>query len=134
MTILKKEKIFHLFLYFLLLFSLVKSEVETTELSIGKAYNQTSFIDEKYFYSINLSSMKNITKIFIDIIIFTGDIEVNKPFTNNNDFVVDQYESINKIFISIKINQNPQLPDKFKSISNSFYKILYNFAVEGIDD
>ena len=78
--------------------------------------------------------MKNITKIFIDIIIFTGDIEVNKPFTNNNDFVVDQYESINKIFISIKINQNPQLPDKFKSISNSFYKILYNFAVEGIDD
>lgn len=128
MVILKKEKLFHLFLYFLLLFSLVKSEVETTELSIGKAYNQTSFINEEYFYSMNLLSMKNITKIFIDVIIFTGDIEVNKPLTNNKDFVVDQYESINKIFISIKINQNAQLPDKLdfsiKSISNSFYKIL----------
>ena len=135
---LKKEKISHLFLYFLLLFSIVNSEDETTELTFGKIYNQTSLTNEEHFYSIDLLSIKNLKKVFIDVIIFTGDVEVNTHFTHPNDLSVGHYQLINKIFLSVKIKPDSPIPDKLvysiKAKSNAFYMLINNFAVEDIED
>ena len=134
----KKEKLFHLFLYFLFLFSFVKSLDEPTQLIIGKSYNQTSLENEEYYYKINPSGIPNIKKIFIDVMTYIGDVEVITHFTNEAGLDVGHYSSINKIFLSIKIKENAELPDELvfsiKAKSNAFYMVLNNFASEDIDD
>ena len=96
-------------------------------IELNHYYQQTSF-KEKIYYNISSINTTDVMKIFIDIIIYFGDVEANIIKISNSDKIkIGNYTSINKIYFSIKLNEGinevNNLNFYVNSKSNSFYLI-----------
>ena len=98
-------------------------------------FNQFALNGQTHNYKIKLSHQSNIKKVFIDIMTYVGDVEINTYFPEEVKF--DQYAAINKIFISVKINDNIMCEELRFSVTgkrNTYYSILINFGKENVED
>ena len=100
-----------------------------------KFFNQYAIKGESNNYIIKIARESNIKKVFIDIMTYVGDVEVNIDKFKDENVDSDQYIAINKIFISAKLNNKKsddinELYFSVKGLSNTYYTILVTFAKE----
>ena len=98
-------------------------------------FNQYAFKNEVHNYKIQIAKENKIQKIFIDVMTYIGDVEVT---LNDDKIPYSQYFSINKIYISVKIDEYPDILDeidlKIKAKDNTYYTVLVNFGRTGEED
>lgn len=122
----KTQKIFIFFIFNCLFFSFSSSE----EIYLGKFYNQTSLKGEENYYTIKLSN-DNKNAVFIDVIIYVGDVEINVL----TDISSQETISVNHIILKINnIQENlEELLFKIKAKTNSYYLLFVDYGNYDID-
>ena len=114
--------------------TLIYKDNDYIELIEDKIFNQFILEDQVHNYKIKIAGESGIKKIFIDIMIYVGEADVNISDFKNKELNTDLYYQINKRFISVKINGNSEdVEDLFlfvKGINNAYYTILMTFANE----
>ena len=115
--------------------SLIYKDDDNILLLEEKFFNQYAVAKQKHNYKINVAKESNIKKIFIDIMTYVGDVEVNTDKFKEENVDSDKYIAINKIFISAKLNNKKsedinELSFSVSALSNTYYTILVNFAKE----
>ena len=116
--------------------SLIYKKDSSIELIEEKFFNQYALIDEEYNYKIKLGKETDIQKVFIDIMTYVGDVKINiDQITKGLGIDADIYDSVNKIFISVKTNGAPleELNFSIKGLNNTYYTILVTFATSKND-
>lgn len=110
-------------------------EEETKELNENVLYNQTAFQNEEYKYKINIPYNSSIKRVFIDVLTYAGEVEVNISYPHNLE--VNDYISINKIYLSVKIKDNTfnnsdtgYIIFYVKALTKTFYTILCNLGTD----
>ena len=112
-----------------------KDNIDTIQLFEEHFFNQFALNEQKHNYKIKISKETKIKKVFIDIMSYVGDVEVNTNFPST--VRADQYVAINKIFISAKITENLEPEDLIFTVTaknNTYYTILVNFGREEIEE
>ena len=88
--------------------------------------------DQVLNYKIRKGKESGIKKIFIDIMIYVGNVDININDLEKKGLKADLYCQINKIFISAKINGNSEniedLIFSVKGLNNTYFTILITFA------
>ena len=127
----------NLFYTLLILFSFINS----IPLKFGEFYHQIFDTNHIETYEVNVSEEnwnKDIQKIFIDILTYVGEVEVNTDNINKKELTVSQYISINKIYLSLKtFPQYEKLSDfsfSVKSLSNAYYIVHASLGREDVED
>ena len=115
---------------FLSFFFLVTNYPNNKIIELDQYYQEISFKDTKYYKLLSINTT-DVKKIFIDIIIYIGDVEANIFDLSNSDKInIGSYTSINKIYFSINldegINEVNDLNFFVNAKSNSFY-IIYAY-------
>ena len=116
--------------------SLINKENTVIRLNEESFFNQYALNNQEHFYKIQLGAESDIQKVFIDIMTYVGDVQINtKPITDLG-IAADQYDSVNKIFLSVKINGKiiDELNFSIKGMSNTYYTILVTFAKNKNDE
>ena len=112
--------------------TLIYKDNDYIELFEDYFFNQFVLQNQIQNYKIKIAKQSNIKKIFIDIILYVGDVDVNITNLGKNGLKADLYYQINKIFISVKINGNSEyvedLDFSVKGINNTYYTTLITFA------
>ena len=112
--------------------TLMNKEEAKIELIEDQYFNQFATKNQKDNYKIKIMGESKIYKIFIDIMTYVGDVNVTTSFPSGVTY--SQYTSINKIYLSVKIDINSESLKEInftvKSISNSYYTILVNYGRE----
>ena len=100
------------------------------ELRDNKYFNQYALSKHEHKYKINLSKEPGIAKVFIDIMTYAGNIEVNKKEIEDKGITADQYDAINKIFLSVKIEGKiyDDISFSITALDNTYYTILVTYA------
>jgi hypothetical protein len=100
------------------------------ELRDNKFFNQYALINEQHRYKINLSKEPGIQKVFIDIMTYVGEIIINTDGITSKGIRADQYESINKIFLSVKVEEKAidEISFTINATDNAYYTILVTYA------
>jgi len=113
-------------------FILINEAQDIIELDKGKFYKNIIYKEDEQKYIIKVSNESNIYKIFIDIMIYVGEVKVNLP----NNLNVSQYTDINKLYLSIKVNGGKidELIFSIKGLSNSSYAVSFNIGKEDEED
>ena len=110
--------------------SLIYNERDKIQLIEDQMYNQFAPKYKTNYYKINLQHESDINKVFIDVLTFTGEVIINTDPKDGITF--DQYISVNKIFISAKINKPSEQLDEItfsiKATTNSYYTVLFNIG------
>ena len=127
----------HNFFYVVIL-SFLFSCINSEQLTLGKFHEKASKEGEEKSFEISVAGEKDIKKIFIDIITYVGEVEVNTDNINKTELIVSQYISINKIYLSLKTFPNYESLHDFyfsvKTISDAYYIVHYSLGKEDIDD
>jgi hypothetical protein len=84
--------------------SLINKENTAIRLNEENFFNQYALLNEEHFYKIQLGDESGIQKVFIDIMTYVGDVEVNTKPIKDLGIAADQYDSVNKLFLSVKTN------------------------------
>ena len=110
--------------------SLIYKDNDEIQLIEDFFFNQYAHKNQVENFKIKIQGESKIQKIFIDVITYIGDVEVNiaeKKGINNT-----QYISANKIYTSVKaLNPSESLEDIIFSVTaltNTYYTVLYNFG------
>ena len=110
--------------------SLIYNEKDKIQLIEDQIYNQFAPKGKINYYKINLQHESNINKIFIDVIKFTGEVTIKTDEKDGISF--DQYISVNKIYLSGKINKPSEQLDEITfsvtASSNAYYTVLFNIG------
>ena len=110
--------------------SIIYNEKDKIQLIEDQIYYKFAPKDKINHYKINLQHESDINKIFIDVIKFTGEVIINTEPKDGITF--DQYISVNKIYLSVKINKPSEQLDEIsfsiKATSNAFYTVLFNIG------
>ena len=127
----------NLFYTLLFLFSFINS----VPLKFGEFHHQISDINNIETYEINVSEEnwnKDIQKIFIDILTYVGEVEVNTDNINKKELTVSQYISINKIYLSLKTFPNYETLSDFsfsvKALSKAYYIVHASLGRGDVED
>jgi len=116
--------------------SLIYSNNDKIELIENIFYNQYALKDQTNFYKIKLHHESEIKKIYIDVITFSGEVNVTQDIQDG--ITCNQYISINKIYLSSTVGKpSENLSDitfSIKAISNSYYTVLYKLGRGESDD
>ena len=107
------------------------SDLDRINLVEKETFSQYLLKDETDLYTINIDSKKELHKIYLDLIVFSGD--VNFEVENKEDFVsAHKYYLSNKIFYSITVNEgNTKVNFKVTAHKNSFYIVVYQLVKKG---
>ena len=94
----------------------------------------TNYINnnEKNYYKIDYSGEKTATKIYLDLMIFTGDVMLEIDSKVN----INKVYAANKVLYSIKLDssiQNNEFIFNVTSSKNSYYSIQYSLIRDGDD-
>ena len=110
--------------------TLISEEKTAIKLKEENFFNQYALLNEVHNYKIELGKETGIEKVFIDIMTYVGDVEINMNEITSNEIQADQYDSVNKIFISVKTNGRliEDLNFSVKGLNNTYYTILVTFA------
>ncbi len=111
--------------------TLIYTNEDAIELIEDHFFNQLAIKNEEHKYKIKISGETNIEKIFIDVMTYTGDVNVK---IYPEDLTYSEYFAINKIYISCKVEEYLGKLDEIiltiKANSNTFYTVLVNFGRE----
>ena len=117
--------------------TLIYKDEDYIELIEENYFNQFVLQDQVHNYKIKIGKESGIKKIFIDIMIYVGDIDININDFERKGVKADLYYQINKIFISAKINGNSEniedLIFSVKGLNNTYYTTLITFASKDND-
>ena len=107
------------------------SDLDRINLIEKDTLSQYLYPGEVDLYTINIEKEKNLAKVYLDLIIFSGDVDfviANETINQN----AHKYFLSNKIFYSISINKGDTKID-FNVIAQqkSFYLIQYQLVREG---
>ena len=85
--------------------------------------------DEKDKYKINLENEINVDKIYLDLLLLSGEVQINiKEIDENN---IQKYFASNKIYYIISINENiKEISLEVIAQKNSFYMVQYQLVKE----
>ena len=112
--------------------TLIYRDKDYIELIEENYFNQFTLLDQVHNYKIKIGKESGIKKIFIDIMIYVGDVDIDFSDFAKKGVKADLYHQINKIFISAKINGNSENVDDLifsvKGLNNTFYTTLITFA------
>ena len=94
--------------------------------------SQYLFPEESDLYTINIEKEKDLAKIYLDLIIFSGDVDFEIE-TQSISKTAHKYFLSNKIFYSITVNDNDDKIINFKVTAQkkSFYLIQYQLVRKG---
>lgn len=109
------------------------TNIDKVILKENEPFSQYILKGEKDLYKIDYSGEKKIQKIYVDLLVFTGDVIFN---TDDTRFEVKKIFNSNKISYSITINQVDQNKEIIFSVSaskNSYYSINFVFIRENDD-
>ena len=113
------------------IFNTGKSVINLKE---NELYSQFIKSGEKDLYKINFSGQEKIQKIYVDLMVFTGDIIFNPIQTNLN---AKKIYNANKIFYSITIDdkfpENKEVDFNVIGSKNSYYSIKYSLIRDNDD-
>ena len=117
-------------------YSLINKENTAIQLVDEQFFNQYALMNEEHNYKIKLGNEKGIEKVFIDIMTYIGDVEINTQKIKDSNINLAQYDSINKIFISVKTVGEPleELEFSVKALNNTYYTILVTFGKNKKDE
>lgn len=112
---------------------LIYKDENIIELEDENFFNQFVLKDEKHNYKIKIAGESGVKKIFIDLMIYVGDVKVDITGLQKDKLKADLYYQANKIFISVKINENSEniKDDLYFSVignNNTYYTTLVTFA------
>ena len=109
--------------------TLIYTNKDVIELQENKFFNQYVKTNEEHEYRIKLTNEINVAKVHIDILIYIGEVEINTGKIKKLDLYPAQYEEINKLYLSIKIDKKPykDLYFSVKGLKNAYYTILISF-------
>ena len=109
------------------------SDTDKINLKEDEPFNQYILKGEKDLYKVDYSGEKNIKKIYVDLILFTGDVN----FSTDSNLNAKKLYNSNKIFYSIEINdqtsENKEVYFNILASKNSFYSIEFMFIRENDD-
>ena len=112
--------------------TLIYKDKDFIELIEEQYFNQFVLQDQVQNYKIKIGKESGLNKIFIDIMLYVGDVYVDISDFEKKGIKADLYYQINKIFISAKINGNSENLDDLiftiKGLNNTFYTTLITFA------
>ena len=109
------------------------SDLDKVNLKENEPFSQYILKGEKDLYKIDYSGEKKIQKIYVDLLVFTGDVLFN---TDDSRFEVKKVFNSNKISYSITINQvdtNKEIVFSVSASKNSYYSINFRFIRENDD-
>ena len=112
--------------------TLFHSDKDKINLKEGEPLSQYILKGEKDLYRIDFSGENKIQKIYVDLMVLTGDV----IFATDSKIDLRKYYNANKIFYSIKINPSLEVKEIDFSVSaskNSFYFIEFTFVREKDD-
>ena len=115
--------------------TLMNREETKIELIEDQYFNKFAMKNQKDNYKIKIMKESKIDKIFIDIMTYVGDVNVITSFPS--EITYSQYTSINKIYLSVKMDINSENVNELNftvtSTSNSYYTILVNYGREEVE-
>ena len=109
------------------------SDIDIVNLKENELFSQYILDGEKDFYKVDYSGEKKIQKIYVDLMIFTGDVIFN---IDNSKYNVKKLYNANKIFYTIDISQselNKEIQFSVSASRNSYYSISFMFIRENDD-
>ena len=115
--------------------SLIYKDNDEIQLIENNYFNKFALKDQIDNFKIKIRGESKIRKIFIDIIIYAGDVQVN--INSTNEFTFEQYTSVNKIYTSIIVEESSEtLNDIIFTViatTNAYYTVLYNFGRDEVE-
>ena len=110
--------------------TLIYTNNDVIQLQEDHYFNQYVKINHQHEYKIKLSNEISVSRVLIDILIYIGEVEINTEKIKKLKINLDQFEEINKLYISIKIDKKPynDLYFSIKGLKNSYYTILVSFV------
>ena len=109
------------------------SDIVNINLKEDEPFSQYILKGEKDLYKVDYSGETVIKKIYVDLIVLTGDVNFN---TTDSKLEVKKLFNSNKIFYIITLNEYEEKQEIFFSISaskNSYYSIEFTFVRENDD-
>ena len=109
------------------------SDIDLINLKENEFFNRYILKGEKDLYKVDYSGEKKIQKIFVDLMVFTGDVIFH---TDNSKYNVKKIYNSNKISYSITISQadlNKEIEFSVSASKNSYYSINFMFIRENDD-
>ena len=110
------------------------SDLVNINLKEDEPFSQYILKGEKDLYKVDYSGEKDIQKIYVDLIVLTGDVNFN---TTDSKLNIKKLFNANKIFYIITLNEyDDEKQEVFFSISaskNSYYSIEFTFVRENDD-
>ena len=107
------------------------SDLDRINLIEKDSLSQYLFPGEVDLYTINIEKEKDLAKVYLDLIIFSGDVdfEIETESISKN---AHKYFLSNKIFYSISVKENDKVIDfKVTAQQKSFYLIQYQLVRNG---
>ena len=116
--------------------SLIYKDNSVVELKERKFYNQYALQGEEHEFKILLNKQLYIQKVFIDVMTYVGEVEINTDKIEELEIKADHYEAIHKKYISVKVNGEhiDELYFKVKALNNTYYTILVDYALISSDE
>ena len=110
--------------------SVIYNEKDKMQLIEDQIYYQFIPKDKTKNYKINLQHESDINKVFIDVILYTGEVIIN--LDSKDGITSDQYTAVNKIYTSVKITKPSEQLDEMtfsiKATTNSYFTVLFNIG------
>ena len=109
------------------------SDIVNINLKEDEPFSQFILKGEKDLYKVDYSGEKIIRKIYVDLMVFTGDVSFN---TDDSTLDVKKLYNANKIFYIITLSKTSENQEIFFSIfasKNSYYSIEFSFIRENDD-
>ena len=105
---------------------------ETINLVQKEKLSYYAIKDEKGTFKLNLGEGVTVQKIFVNIMIFSGDVTFNlKENTDQNDFSYHKYYLSNKVLFGLDVgkSEKSEYNIEYTANLNSFFTIQYEYDV-----
>ena len=108
-------------------YTLIYTSLDKIKLIENQMFNQYILKDDIDRYTISFKHQKNLYKLFVDLMIFSGDVILK---TDKDEKEVHKYQTANKIFYSINIAELKidSIDFQVEAKTNSFYSIQYTLV------
>ena len=109
--------------------TMIYSSLESIKLIENQMFNQYILKDETHQYTISFKQQKNLFKLYVDLVIFSGEV-LFKTAEKEEIMNKFKYQALNKIYYDIELEGLDIDSIDFKVIAkkNSFYSIQYSLV------
>ena len=102
------------------------SDKDRLKIKETETFSQFLLKGERDLYTVNFETEENVEKIYLDVIVFSGDVRFEIDDDNKNN--ANKYFLANKIFYSVKVGTSKKIDFSVLADKNSFYTISYQLV------